>query len=285
MGVRFRYSVMVLLSCLSCWVCDFPGTRQPRTCPRLPHSSRASGPPPPDAGSKHTADVAPSASCAFKNSLFIFLPRGASEATAGSETRCDGSWGWGQTASPRGSEQEPGPGAREAGAGRRANQARAAWQLCTCETRQVTCLQIPRGWAWGPRPAGKREDSDRPGKARASRPQQPAAAGRRPPRPLGRRPRPCPLHLGLTGLRLQSRGSAHLGSPSWGTLQRPHPWGARVSARCEPKAPGHPSFTCAQRWQGRCGPRSLQGGGDGASRTQAASVYGPCPPDGAAQGC
>lgn len=171
----------------------------------------------------------------------------------------------------------PGPGAREAGAGRRANQARAAWQLCTCETRQVTCLQIPRGWAWGPRPAGKREDSDRPGKARASRPQQPAAAGRR--------PRPCPLHLGLTGLRLQSRGSAHLGSPSWGALQRPHPWGARVSARCEPEAPGHPSFTCVQRWQGRCGPRSLQGGGDGASRTQAASVYGPCPPDGAAQGC
>lgn len=107
-----------MLSCLSCWACDFPGTRQPRTCPRLPHSSRASGPPPPDAGSKHTADVAPSASCAFKNSLFIFLPRGASEATAGSETWCDGSWGWGQTASPRGSEQEPGPGAREAGAGR-----------------------------------------------------------------------------------------------------------------------------------------------------------------------
>lgn len=223
MGVRFRYSVMVLLSCLSCWACDFPGTRQPHTCLRLPHSSRASGPPPPDAGSKHTADVAPSASCAFKNSLFIFLPRGASEATAGSETRCDGSWGWGQTASPRGSEQEPGPGAREAGAGRQANQARAAWQLCTCETRQVTCLQIPRGWAWGPRPAGKREDSDRPGKARASRPQQLAAAGRRPPRPLGRRPRPCPLHLGLTGaLR------------TWG-----HPRGAPCSGltRGEPGSP------------------------------------------------
>lgn len=54
-------------------------------------------------------------------------------------------------------------------------------------------------------------------------------------------------------------GAAHLGSPSWG---------ARVSAGCEPKAPGHACLPRTRRWRGPCGSCFLRAGGNGAARTR-----------------